>query len=118
MGNTPQQTAINFAVQGMTLAQNLSTLSASVAAYMAQYSAIVPDTQWIQMATFVLNADGSSGAADATPNNAHPISIGGINKSRAQLIAMITAFIQFQNLMNNAAVTQGAYGTNLNVVGL
>lgn len=113
MANTLQTTAVNMANQALALGQQLASLDDLIGAYMTAYAAVVPDTQWIAMATAAVGADGSQGAADGTPNNAHPITVAGLNKSRSQLISLITAFTQFRNLTGNVAVTQGAYGTNV-----
>lgn len=114
MANSPQQTAVGMANQAIALGQQLAALDDAVGVFMNSYNQIVPDTQWSAMATAATATDGSiSGTPDGSPNNAHPITVSALNKSRNQLISLITAFIQFRNLTGNAAVTTGAYGTNI-----
>lgn len=114
MANSPQTTAVNMANQAIALGQQLASLDDLIGAFMTQYNAIVPDTQWSAMATATAATDGSiSGTPDGSPNNAHPITVAGLYKSRNQLISIITAFTQFRNYTGNVAVTTGAYGTNV-----
>lgn len=69
---------------------------------------------WAAMATAAQNTDGSLGAADGSPNSAHPITVGNINKSQAKLVAGITCAIQLNNFITNQAVTTGNYLQNIN----
>jgi hypothetical protein len=67
---------------------------------------------WANLATCALNADGSLGAADASPNTAHPIDTrvgnnGVLTRSvtQQQLVAGIVFLQDFQKFLNNQAVT-------------
>lgn len=116
MANSPQLTAIGMANQAIAIGQQLAALDDAIGAFLGQYNAIIPDTQWSAMATATTATDGSiSQTPDGTPNNAHPITVGSINKSRNQLISLITAFNQFRNFTGNSVVTTGPYGTNVRV---
>jgi hypothetical protein len=70
-----------------------------------QYADIAPTTIWSNLATFAWNADGSTGAADGTPNTAHPISVSGLNRSEAQLAAGVQLLADFQTFVAGGALT-------------
>lgn len=109
MANTPQQNAINLANSLLAVMGSLSNLKQQIDQIVSIYNAEQVNTVWSAMATAALNADGSLGAADASPVTTHPITVGSINKSEAQLISGMTCIEQLQNFFNNVAVTTGNY---------
>jgi hypothetical protein len=113
LANTPQTTATNQATQGLALGTQLMSLVDQIENFMVAYTAAQPDGQWQQMATAALNADGSLGATDQSPVEAHPIIVANLNKSRAQLITLINAFEQLQAFFGGQAVTAAAYGQSI-----
>ena len=105
MANTEQQTAINFAQSVLQLTGQLQSVRNQVAAMVIQYADIAPTTIWSNLATFAWNADGSAGAADGTPNTAHPISVSALNRSEAQLAAGVQLLADFQTFVAGGALT-------------
>ena len=105
MSDTKQTRAINLAGSLINFAQQLEALKASALQMQTQYNNEGVSAEWSAMATAVLNADGSIGAADGTPTAVHPITIGGINRTAAQLVAGIVLCGDLVNFMTNAAVS-------------
>ncbi len=54
--------------------------------------------------TFAWNADGSAGAADSTPNNAHPISAANLNLAANDILGGLYMLADFVSFMGGAAV--------------
>jgi hypothetical protein len=104
MANTKQTGAIGAATQLVGLMQQMQSIRASAKAFVDTYNSEAWSAVWNAMATAVPNADGSLGAADGAPNVAHPITVGGINKSATALIAGVTALQDFLNFCQNAVV--------------
>ncbi len=72
---TQQSQAIQVANQLMSLSQQLLSIYQQMLTLDAAWTDDAVATVVAAMATTALNADGSSGAADGTPNVAHPISL-------------------------------------------
>src|SRR5216684_2857305 len=70
---TQQSQAIQVANQLMSLSQQLLSIYQQMLTLDAAWTDDAVATVVAAMATTALNADGSSGAADGTPNVAHPI---------------------------------------------
>ena len=104
MAATTQQTAINFATSMMSMAAQIQSVRSQLAAMTIQYTDIAPVPLWQAMATFAWNPDGSVGAADGTPVNSHPISVGGLNRSEAQLATMVQFLADFNTFMTGGAL--------------
>jgi hypothetical protein len=82
---SPQQSAIAGAqalAALMTLAKQLRDQGAAL---LTARNSEGWDAIWAALPTAALSADGSLGAADGTPNNAHPINGFGLFRSKAQL---------------------------------
>lgn len=113
----PTQSAQQSAVQA---AQDLADLMALAkqlrdkgAAFVTRYNSEQYANVWGAMATAAPNGDGSLGAADGTPNAAHPIAVGGIYRSKNQLVAAVVLLQQFANFCGNAGVVQGNYSQSI-----
>lgn len=104
MAATTQQTAINFATNMIGMAGQIQTLRSQLAGLTIQYTDISPVATWQAMATFAWNTDGSAGAVDGTPVNSHPISVGSLNRSEAQLAAMVQFLADFTTFMAGGAL--------------
>lgn len=104
MANTKQTGAVNAAIQLVGLAQQFQSIRAAAKAFVDQYNSEGWNNFWNAMATYVINADGSVGTADGSPNVAHPISVSGVNKSATSLIAGVTLLQDFLNFCQNAPV--------------
>lgn len=111
MAATNQQSAIEQANELIGLANSFRDLRSRVTAYMRRYTSTQPDAIWQELATAAYNADGSIGSTDDEPNNANPITVEELHRSRNQLINGVTMLEQFQNFLDNEAVTQGDRNT-------
>ena len=104
MANTKQTGAVNAATQLVGLAQQFQSIRAAAKAFVDQYNSEGWNNFWNAMATAAVNADGSLGAADGSPNTAHPITVGNVNKSATSLIAGVTLLQDFLNFCQNGVV--------------
>lgn len=75
MTATLQSQALQVANQLMSLSQQLLGIYQQMVILDAAWSDDAAATVIAAMATTALNADGSAGTADATPNAAHPINL-------------------------------------------
>lgn len=73
MAANGQSQAISIANQMFTLAQSVVNIYTQMVAIDAQWSDNGVATVLAAMGTVVLNSDGSTGAADGSPNTAHPL---------------------------------------------
>jgi hypothetical protein len=103
---TKQQTALACATQLVSICTQFQTLFDQIALVLDEYDAEQYENFWNNMSTAVQNADGSIGAADGTPNPAHPITIGSppLYRSANALIAGIVVCQDFQKFWSNQAV--------------
>ena len=108
-----QQSAINAAQNLAGLMGQFVALRQGAKAFVDAYNSEAYNTTWTNMATAALNADGSIGTADGTPNTAHPITVGNIYKSETQLVAAVVCLQQFINFCSNQAVTTGNYNQSM-----
>ena len=69
------------------------------------YGDLSPATIWSNLATFPWNSDGSAGTADNTPNQSHPISVAGLNRSEVQLAAGVQLLADFQTFVAGGALS-------------
>lgn len=107
--DTKQARAIYVAQQ---LALNLATLKSinnNLQSLYTEYNGESLSGVWAAMATAAQNTDGSLGAADGSPNAAHPITVGNINKSSTTLVAAVTLAIQLNNFLTNQTTIQANY---------
>jgi hypothetical protein len=58
---------------GDLISQQLLALRGAANEYVSKYNDAAWSTVWNALPTAAVNSDGSLGAADGTPNNAHPI---------------------------------------------
>ncbi len=121
MATTKCDQAIAAANSLIGIAASIRTLKAQVDDLVNNYNNEGWSTIWGALATAAQNADGSLGTADGSPNTAHPIDTRVATQtalakavSQAKLVAGIVALQQFQNLLNNGAVTQAAYLQSIN----
>lgn len=118
MADTKQARAINGANQLMQIAGQVAALRQSINQFVTQYNSEGWSTVWNNLPTAAQNADGSLGAADASPTAGHPINTGTITAlTRAvpatQLVAGVTMIEQLQNFFTNLAVTQANYNQTI-----
>lgn len=108
MPATPQSQAINGANDLLFVMQQLQQVRATVDNYVRQYVAANYSAEWNAFPTAAVNADGSLGTADATPNTARPIDTRIANVSGLQVPLSAT------NLVNGVALLQAlqAFFTN------
>jgi hypothetical protein len=111
MPATKQAAAIAFGNAMLSLANQMTGLRAAVNDLVTQYNSESHSAVWTALATAPLNTDGSLGAADGSPNTAHPIDTrvaanSGLNRavSETQLVAMVTFMMDFQKFLTNQAV--------------
>lgn len=72
---TKQTNALNSATNLSVLMAKYIAFMNSVQAYLADYNQSTWDAVWSQLPTAEVNADGTLGTADGTPNNARPITV-------------------------------------------
>ena len=108
-----QQDAISAANDLGNLMTILRFARDQAQAFVTKYNNAGWSATWAAMATAAQNADGSLGTADATPNTAHPIAVGGIYRSQQALVAGVVTLEQFLNFCGNAAVIQGNYSADI-----
>lgn len=120
MADTKQTKAIAAANGIIGIAQQLSSLRSTINAFVAPYNSEGYSTVWNNLATAALNADGSLGTADASPNTSHPIDTRvaanqGLLKavSATQLVNAVAMIEQLQNFFGNLAVTQNNYNVTV-----
>lgn len=101
---SPQQSAIQAAQDLAGLMALAKQLRDQGAAFLARRTSEGYDAIWAAMTTAALNADGSLGALDGTPNVAHPIAVGAIYRSKTQLTDAAVFLADFvNNFCGNAA---------------
>jgi hypothetical protein len=108
---TKQSMAVQAINNLLNLIQQFRTLRGAVNEFVSQYTDAAWSTVWNALPTAPANADGSFGAADGAPNNAHPIDgrvVAGLQTSMAanDLVNIVAALQAFQ-----AFCTGGAVGT-------
>jgi hypothetical protein len=111
---TKQASAITAAQSLLAIATTLISMDQQLQSLLAEYTNEGYSAIWAAMTTAPLNADGSLGTADASPVNTHPITVGAIDRSQTQLVAMMTFAGDFHNFLNNAAVATANRIQNLN----
>jgi hypothetical protein len=115
---TPQTQAIQVADQLIQLSQDLMAVYNQMVVLDAAWTDQAVATTLAAMQTSSLNADGSIGAVDGTPNVAHPISVGGMTRSIssnqvAQLKTILDGVVAYIN--GTAVTTQASARPILNV---
>ena len=108
-----QARAIYIAQQLSLNLMTLQSVNSNLQKLVAEYNGETISGVWGAMATATQNADGSIGAADGSPNAAHPITVGNLNKSSTTLIAAVTLANQLNNFFTNVAVVQGNYNQTI-----
>lgn len=105
---TPESQAINLANDLLAVMQLLQAARNAGDDFLRKYTACNASAVWDAMATCAVNADGSLGTADGTPNTAHVIDTRLTNQ--AGLLTPLSA----ANLVNGAALLQAldAFFTN------
>lgn len=108
MGATPGTQAINLANDLLPVMQLLQQARNAGDDWLKKYTALAASTAWNAMATAPANADGTLGAADGAPNNAHPID------TRVAAQAGLLVPVSANSLVNGAALLQAldAFFTN------
>ncbi len=104
MALTQQQAAIAFATSLQGFAASLQELRSTVSVMNQINTSNNYNTEFLAMATFAWNADGSAGAADSSPVSTHPISVGGINRSENQLLGLVYMLSDFQTFLAGGAL--------------
>lgn len=111
MLQTKQALALAAAQQVADLMRQLAGLHDQVNGFLVTYTANSYDTTWQSLPTVAVNADGTSGTADGTPNTAHVIGVPAaapILVARNDLLTAVGCLTNFQSFMNGVAVTTQA----------
>lgn len=109
---SPQASAIQAASDLANLMSLAKQLRDQGAAFLARRVSEGYDATWAAMATAALNADGSIGAADGTPNATHPITVANIFRSKTQLTdgaVFLADFASFCGNVQPAAAQRSAW---------
>jgi hypothetical protein len=109
MPATEQSQAIGMANQAIAIMGQFQALRATVNEFVTQYNDQGTSTIWNNLGTVAQNTDGSLGAADGSPNTAHPINTGTyttLNRatSAATLENAVALMEAFQSFLTNSAV--------------
>lgn len=109
MAATKQTQAIAMANEALGYAAALGQLTDNINSFVARYNNQATSTVWNALATAGVNADGTLGAADGAPNNAHPISTAvypALNRAVAanDMVTFVALLQAFQNFMGNVNV--------------
>lgn len=107
---TQQSQAVNLANGFLALASAAQQLGLLANQLVTQYGSISANNTWNSMVTSALNADGSLGTADGSPNVAHVIDtrvVTGLNRSISpnNLVQLEVFAVAFQAFMSGAAVS-------------
>jgi hypothetical protein len=122
MAATPQSQAIGIANQLISMAQVLNDLYQTVTILNQQWTDDAVANTLNAMGTVAQNADGSLGAADATPNPAHPLNLTTYPTlyravSANQIASLLTILQNILTYVNGSAVSAtGGVRANLNNV--
>lgn len=108
---TKNDTSLTMANQLVALCQQIKNVSDAVTQFNTRNTDVSPDAYWRQMPTAGVNADGTIGAADGTPNLAHPITAGNLNRAEADLLQGLTALAEFTQFLNGT-LPAGRVGVN------
>lgn len=124
MAATPQTQAIQIANQIIAIGGQLMALYTQMVVLDQAWTDNVVGSTLNAMGTVVLNSDGSTGASDATPNNAHPLDPTKYptlqrSLSSNQIAGLKTVLDNIVTYVNGGAVTAtpGARQTLNSVVG-
>lgn len=109
---TKQELAIAVAEALSSNLVAIKSINASLQDLIGQYFNEDLSDIWAAMQTAPMNADGTLGASDGSPNVAHPIEL--IGRSKNTLVNAVTFAQQLNALINNQAVTQGNYLQSIN----
>lgn len=109
MATTQQSAAVNGLNGVFNLAQQMISLRAQVNDFILKYNDNSWSTVWSNLATAALNADGSLGTADGSPNTSHPINTGLVSglqsdQSATNYINLVALLEAFQSFLTNQAV--------------
>lgn len=113
---TKSDSAVLMANQLIAICIATKNLNDQIVAFNTKNTDLSPDTIWRQMATATPNADGSQGTADGTPNLAHPITVGGINRAEADLLTGLTFAVEIIQFLNGTLATNRAAINRLTVL--
>jgi hypothetical protein len=105
--STPQNQAINVANNIIGLAAQLKAVYDAYKVVSAQWTDVAVANTLNAQATALANTDGSLGAADGTPNVAHPIATVGLSRalSANQVTSMKTVLDGFVTYVEGGAVS-------------
>jgi hypothetical protein len=109
-------TALAMANQLIALSAQFKSIYDQMVAFNTRNTDLSPDTQWRQMATAAVNADGSIGTADGTPVLAHPITVGGLNRAEADLLPGLTFVGELIQFVNGTLPTARAQVNRLAII--
>lgn len=111
MAQTKQASSINFAKQIISLNAQLLNVYAQILPALAANTDEAYMTTVAALPTGALNADGTVGTADGSPNVAHPITApvsDPLNKSSNQIATAMQVLTDFKSFMENVAVSAGS----------
>ena len=103
---TTQSQTVAMINESLGLIANVQLLYKQVVDFNRRNTEINPAQYWANFPTAPINSDGSLGAADATPNAAHPMTLAGLNRaiSANALFAANSALLtDFQSFIDNQA---------------
>jgi hypothetical protein len=110
MAATPQTQALAIVNGMISLGQQIWNLQQAASALETQWSELTIGNILAAWPTVAVNADGSLGAADGTPNEAHLIDPSKIDITRAlapsDITSLVTFIGAFLNLASGAVVAQ------------
>lgn len=120
MSTTALDQAISGANQLINLCQTFKALRQQLNDFVTAQSSEGWQATWAAMATAAQNADGSLGAADGSPNVAHPIDTRVTTQaalakavSKTKLTNGVVFLQQLQNMLTNAGVTTANYNASV-----
>ena len=114
MPATKQSQAVQVWNAMLSLAAQCQTLDDALATVLKQYANDGASTTWGAWPTTALNADGSSGAADASPTAGHPV-----DASKIPGLNRVTDAQSMTTLVSNLQLLQGFFdgtGSSIPVV--
>src|SRR6516225_5321101 len=99
MPNNPQQAALQGITDLFNIINQAVALRVAIEGFLDRYNSEGYSALWNNFPTAAVNADGSIGAADATPNPAHPITLNNTYRSANALLAGVTFCQDFEKFL-------------------
>jgi hypothetical protein len=103
--NNKQQAALQGVTDLTSIINQAIALRVAIEGFLDRYNSEGYQNTWQNFPTAALNPDGSIGAADSTPNPAHPITLNSIYRSCNALTNGVTFCQDFEKFLTNQAVS-------------